>query len=200
MKIITGLGNPGEAYKNTRHNVGFMITGELASRHNISGRYESKFNSMAGKGFIGNSEILILQPLTYMNLSGEAVSKVLNWYKIEPQDLFIVFDDINLDLGRIRFRPSGSDGGHNGVKSIIENLGGFRDFPRLKVGIGPNIGKIPMESFVLQKFSASETEILNKVIPVCMEGIEVFLEKGINEARNRFNGIDLCKTAEDSEV
>ena len=191
MKIITGLGNPGDKYKGTRHNIGFVITGELASKYNIEGKFNSKFDSILAKGNIKGEEILILQPMTFMNLSGEALIKVLNWYNIAPEDILVIFDDINLDLGRIRFRDSGTDGGHNGIKSIIESLGGFKDFPRLKIGIGPNPGSTLMKSYVLQEFNQSEKQILEKIIPLSIEGIEVFLEKGINTARERFNGINL---------
>ena len=197
MKIIVGLGNPGEKYKNTRHNAGFMITGELSSKYNIDGKLNSKFDSIVGKGIIGNSEVLIAQPMTFMNLSGNAVVKILNWYNIEPDELLVVFDDVNLDLGKIRFRPSGSDGGHNGVKSIIESLGGFKNFPRLKAGIGPKPGFMPLEAYVLQEFSKPEKDILNKVIPVCIEGIEEYLKEGMIETRNRFNGINLAPETEE---
>jgi PTH1 family peptidyl-tRNA hydrolase len=197
VKVIVGLGNPGEEYKNTRHNAGFMVTGELASRHNIDGRFNNKFNSIIGKGIIENIEVLIVQPMTFMNLSGNAVAKILNWYNIEPDELLVIFDDVNLNLGKIRFRPSGSDGGHNGIKSIIENLGGYDNFPRLKVGIGPKPEYMSLEAFVLQEFSKSEREILGKVIPVCAEGIEEYLKEGMTETRSRFNGINLAPEAEE---
>ena len=200
MKIIVGLGNPGDRYKKTRHNVGFMITGELAEKHNITGKMESKFNSIIGKGNINNVDVLIVQPLTFMNLSGQAVSKVLNWYKIEPTELFVVFDDISLDLGRIRFRTSGSEGGHNGVGSIIEQLGGFKDFPRLKVGIGPDPGGLFRKDFVLQEFRNEEKEIIDKIIPVCIEGIEVYLKEGVESAMNKFNGINLAPVKEPPDI
>ena len=193
MKIIVGLGNPGDKYKGTRHNIGFMITGELASKNAIDGKFNSKFESILGKGSINGKEVVILQPMTFMNLSGQAVVKALNWYNIEPSELLVVFDDINLDIGRIRFRDSGTDGGHNGIKSIVESLGGFKDFPRLKVGIGPNPGSSLMKSFVLQEFTQSEKEILEKIIPLSVDAIELFLDKGITQARDKFNGINLSK-------
>jgi len=196
VKIIAGLGNPGEKYKNTRHNAGFIITGELASKYNIDGKFNSKFNSIIGKGTIEGIDVLIVQPMTYMNLSGNAVVKILNWYNVEPDDLFVIFDDVSLDIGKIRFRPSGSDGGHNGIKSIIENLGGFKDFHRLKIGIGPKPEFMPLEAYVLQEFSKADREILNKLVPVCIEGIETYLKEGIAETRNRFNGINLAETKE----
>ncbi len=191
MIIVAGLGNPGEKYENTRHNVGFKVTGMLAEKHKIEGKFAKKFNSLIGKGFIRDTEVLIIQPMTFMNLSGGAIERILNWYDIPYENLFVVFDDISIDLGRIRFRPDGSDGGHNGIKSIIECLGDFKEFPRLKVGIGPQPPFIPSEDYVLQKFAKEETEILNKVLPICVEGIEFFLKEGIEAARNKYNGFNL---------
>jgi len=193
VEIIVGLGNPGDKYKGTRHNAGFITTGQLASKHNIVGKIDTKFNSIIGRGIISNKDVLIVQPLTYMNLSGQAISKVLNWYKIEPTKLLVVFDDISLELGRIRFKPSGSEGGHNGVRSIIENLGGFKDFPRLKIGIGPDPGSATRATYVLQEFTKPEKEILDKVIPICVEGIEFYLEEGIEKTRNKYNNTNLAR-------
>ncbi|EKE03381.1 MAG: Peptidyl-tRNA hydrolase [uncultured bacterium] len=192
MEIIVGLGNPGDKYKETRHNVGFMVTGELASKHNIAGKIDAKFNSIIGKGVINDKEVLIVQPLTYMNLSGQAISKVLNWYKIEPTRLLVVFDDVSLEIGRIRFRPSGSDGGHNGIRSIIDNLGGFKDFSRLKIGIGPDPGSDIRKTYVLQKFTKPEKNIIDKVVPVCIEGIEYYLKEGIEKAQNKYNNTNVA--------
>lgn len=191
MKVIVGLGNPGDKYKNTRHNFGFIITGELASKYDIEGKFSSKFNSIIGKGCIGGENVLIVQPMAFMNLSGDPLVKILNWYNIDPEELLVVFDDVSLDFGKIRFRPSGSDGGHNGIKSIIKSLGGFKDFARLKVGIGPKPDFMPLEAYVLQEFSSSEKEHISKIVSVSIDGIETFLKEGIAETRNRFNGIDI---------
>lgn len=191
MKVVVGLGNPGDKYKNTRHNIGYIITGELVSKYNINGKTESKFNSIIGRGSINGVDTLVMQPLTYMNLSGEALSKVLNWYKIEPTEILVVYDDISIDLGRIRFRNSGTDGGHNGIKSIIQHFGGFKNFPRLKVGIGPDPGGAVRQAYVLEPFSKKEREVLDKVIPLCIEGIETFINHGIDQASNKFNGINV---------
>ncbi len=213
MKIIAGLGNPGEKYKNTRHNAGFIITEVLASKHNIKGSFNSKFNAITGKGLIDGEEVVIVQPLTYMNLSGEAVIKVLNWYKIEIPDLLVVYDDISLDLGRIRFRPSGSAGGHNGIESIISSCASQK-FARLKVGIGPlrsgsearsgdakaaaiqgklipSPGEHLLKSFVLEKFSEEETKILEKIIPLSTEAIEDYIYNGITFVQDKYNGLDI---------
>ena len=189
MKIIVGLGNPGDKYKGTRHNIGFMVINELASKHNINGKSETKFNAIVGKGSIDGIEVLIVQPLTYMNLSGQALAKILNWYKLSIDDLLVVYDDMSLDIGRIRFKGNGSDAGHNGIKSIIENLGGNKNFSRLKVGIGPDPGGILRESYVIGKFTPQEIEILDKLVPICVEGIELFLKSGLQKASNDFNGV-----------
>ncbi|OGH98153.1 MAG: aminoacyl-tRNA hydrolase [Candidatus Melainabacteria bacterium GWA2_34_9] len=194
MKIIAGLGNPGEKYKNTRHNVGFMVTEALASKYNVKGSFNSKFNAIVGKGVVKDIEVLIVQPLTYMNLSGEAISKIMNWYKVDIADLFVVFDDVSLDMGKIRFREEGSAGGHNGIKSIISCCCG-QNFPRLKVGIGPNPGEHLCTSYVLEKFTAEESEILKKIIPLSVEAVEDYLLSGMNFAQNKYNGIDVIESA-----
>lgn len=191
MIVIAGLGNPGEKYSKTRHNIGFMITGKLAQKHAITGKSESKFNAVVGKGTIFAQPVMIVQPTTFMNLSGEAIFKILNFYKLEPKDLFVIFDDISLDLGKVRFRDKGSDGGHNGIKSIIKNLGNKNDFARLKVGIGPQPKGIPSETYVLQKFSESEEKMLPQVIDLSVDAIEDYLKNGIEFAQNKFNGVDL---------
>ena len=190
VKIIAGLGNPGEKYRNTRHNTGFMIVEALASRHSINGKFNSRFNAIIGKGSIKGTEVLIVQPLTYMNLSGEAVFKILNWYKADISDLLVVFDDVSLDLGKIRFRQEGSAGSHNGIKSIISCCGG-QNFARLKVGIGPNPGEHLWTSYVLEKFTAEELEILKKIIPLSVEAIEDCLSSGMDFVQNKYNGIDI---------
>ena len=192
MLLIAGLGNPGAKYKNTRHNVGFIVTGHLAEKHGISGNFQSKFNAIVGKGTINNTEVLIVQPQTFMNLSGQAISGVLNWYKLDISDLFVIFDDVALDFGRIRFRPSGSAGSHNGMKSIISECGGD-NFPRLRVGIGPNPGESLWASYVLQPFSKEENAQLPKIINTSIEAIEYYLSEGIEKARNKFNGVNILE-------
>ncbi|MFW5804397.1 MAG: aminoacyl-tRNA hydrolase [bacterium] len=192
MILIAGLGNPGEKYRNTRHNIGFRITGEFAEKSGIVGKFHPKFDSILGKGKIKDKEILIVQPQTYMNLSGDAVRRVMDWYKIEIKDVFVVFDDITLDLGRIRFRPSGTAGNHNGIKSIISSCGSDQ-FPRLKVGIGPNPGENLWKNYVLEKFSKEEQKYLPEITDVCVEAIELYLIEGIESARNKYNGINIIE-------
>ena len=189
MIVIAGLGNPGEKYSSTRHNIGFMVIGKLSEKFSIHGKFEPKFNAITGRGHIHGVPVIIMQPMTYMNLSGNAIIKVLNFYKVPPENLMVVFDDISIDLGRIRFRKDGSDGGHNGIKSIIKSLGGLNKFPRLKVGIGPQPQGIPSESFVLQTFKNEKKELLPKVVDLSVDAIECFLQEGIDPAQNKYNGI-----------
>lgn len=183
MKLIAGLGNFEEKYLFTRHNAGFMAVDFFVQEHGGTFKSEQKFKSMIAKFKIDGEDILVIKPLTYMNLSGEALISVMNFYKIEAKDILVVYDDIALDLGILRFRPSGSDGGHNGIKSIIKVLG-TQTFDRLKIGIGPQ-PNIPSESYVLQNFSKEELETLKPILkkPV----IEYYLKEGMEKAQNVYN-------------
>ncbi|MEI8378118.1 MAG: aminoacyl-tRNA hydrolase [bacterium] len=185
---MIGLGNPGSKYENTRHNIGFAVVSYLADKYSISGKTESKLNAIVGKGKIGTEDAVILQPLTYMNLSGQAVSAVMSFYKIQKENILGVYDDLSLELGVMRFRSNGSDGGHNGMKSIIQHLGGDNKFARLKIGIGPQPSFLAAENFVLQKFSCDEKKYLDKIIPICSEAIEFYIDNSIDEAMNKYNG------------
>lgn len=166
MKAIIGLGNPETKYTNTRHNTGFMVVDKILSSLNLN--LSEKF-----KGYFAKKEnLLILLPLTYMNLSGQSVIELVNFYKLNPEDLLIIFDDISLPLGTLRFRKDGSDGGHNGIKSIIKHINS-KNFNRLKVGIGPYEGKIDLAAFVLQKFTPDEIKNMEKITSL---GAEAALE------------------------
>jgi len=186
MKVIVALGNPGEKYRYTRHNAGFLFAEFFARRHDLNLKFEKRFNALIAKG----EGILLVLPQTYMNLSGEALRAVLDFYKIPHEDIFLVYDDISLDLGRIRFRANGSDGGHNGIKSVIKHLGGKSDFGRLKIGIGRQIGS--SESFVLQNFTPEQLPILKKTLTGCVDAVDFYLANGILEAQNKYNGIDFA--------
>lgn len=181
MKLITGLGNVGEKYCFTRHNAGFMVLDKWALDNNVSFREEKKL-----KCFITRlGENILIKPTTFMNLSGEAVRAVMDYYKIDVKDILIVYDDIALDLGRIRFRANGSDGGHNGIKSIIKHVG-TKEFDRLKIGIGPQ-PNIPSENYVLQNFPKDKLPELKEVIKRADEAIEFYLDNGIQKAQNQYN-------------
>lgn len=184
MKLIIGLGNVGAKYTFTRHNVGFMLVDKIALDNGVSFKENSKLKSLITK-FYADEEIMLVKPTTYMNLSGEAMRAVIDYYKISPEDMIIVYDDLSLNLGKIRFRANGSDGGHNGIKSIIQHLGS-KNFARLKIGIGPQ-PPIPSEAFVLQNFSNESLPELKEVLTLSQEAIEYFFKNGIEKTQNKYN-------------
>lgn len=185
MKLIVGLGNIGNKYTFTRHNVGFMLADSIALNNNLSFRENSRLKCLMTNLRNGVDDYLIIKPTTFMNLSGEAVRAVMDYYKIALEDILIVYDDLSLELGKIRFRANGSDGGHNGIKSVIQHLG-TKDVHRLKIGIGPQ-PNLPSEVFVLQNFSKEELENLKGVLSTAKSGIECFFNEGIAVAQNKFN-------------
>ncbi len=180
MKAVIGLGNPEVKYLKTRHNAGFMVVDKLLERNNVT--LSEKFQSFFGK----KDDILYLLPKTYMNLSGRAVVELINFYKLTTRDFIVICDDFTLELGTLRFRKNGSDGGHNGLKSII-NLLGSSDFDRLKIGIGPLMENMSVESFVLGNFSQNETEKLNEIISIAADAIEEYLKTDITNVQNKYN-------------
>lgn len=185
MKLIVGLGNIGNKYTFTRHNAGFMLADSIALNNNLTFRENSRLKCLMTNLRNGVDDYLIIKPTTFMNLSGEAVRAVMDYYKIPIEDILIVYDDLSLEIGKIRFRANGSDGGHNGIKSIIQHLG-TKDVARLKIGIGPQ-PNLPSEVFVLQNFSKEELETLKGVLSTAKNGIECFFKEGIAVAQNKFN-------------
>ncbi len=184
MKIIFGLGNPGVRYRNTRHNIGFRIVDRLAERYHIP-ISSKRFKSIYGKGWIDVEEVILAKPMTYMNRSGEAVREGLDFFHLSPEALIIVHDDLDLPFGRLRFKRKGGDGGHQGVRSIIESLS-KHNFLRLKVGIGrPPMGMDPSE-YVLSPFDEIEQSGLEEVISRGAEAIKTLLLEGIESAMNQF--------------
>jgi PTH1 family peptidyl-tRNA hydrolase len=183
--LIAGLGNPGRRYEDTRHNIGFMVVDELASREREAFR--------AGRGEyllcrlkLGGREVLLQKPLTYMNLSGSAVLHALNYFKMTGDALLVIADDIHLPFGSLRFRSQGSDGGHNGLSSVIASLG-TPEFARLRIGVGNDYAKGDQADFVLATFSAEERSRLNEIIERAANGVSDFIERGIDSAMNRYN-------------
>jgi len=185
MKMIVGLGNPGSRYEHNRHNVGFQIVDELAAAHDLAFD-KRQHKAKIASGWIGEQRVLLVEPQTFMNLSGEAVQPLAAYYKIEPADLIVVFDDLDLPTGKLRLRPFGGAGGHNGMKSIIQRLGS-NQFPRLRVGIDRPPGRMAPAAYVLQDFSASEEEIMVQVRDRARRALERWLEAGIDAAMNEFN-------------
>ena len=183
--LIVGLGNIGQKYTFTRHNAGFMLVDSIALNNSLSFRENTRLKCFMTNLRNGVDDYLIIKPTTFMNLSGEAVRAVVDYYKIQLKDILIVYDDLSLDLGKIRFRANGSDGGHNGIKSVIQHLGS-KDIARLKIGIGPQ-PSLPSEVFVLQNFSKEELELLKETLTKAKDGIQCFFKDGIAEAQNKFN-------------
>ena len=182
--LIVGLGNVGKEYDNTRHNIGFQAIDYIAAKHNIDIN-RIKFKGIYGDGIIEGNKVILLKPTTYMNLSGESIREVMNFYKILEEELIVLYDDISLPVGRLRIREKGSAGGHNGIKSIIANIG-TEKFPRVKIGIGqPNHDLV---SHVLGKFTSEESEVLNKVIPVCSDAVAEMIKKSVKDSMNIYNG------------
>ena len=181
MKLIAGLGNVGEKYCFTRHNIGFMLLDKWSLDDGFFFKEDRKLKCHLAK----SSDLIFIKPTTFMNLSGEAVRAVMDYYKIDVKDLLVIYDDIALDFGKIRFRANGSDGGHNGIKSIIQHLG-TNNFDRLKIGIGPQ-PNVPSEVYVLQNFTKEQLEQLRKVLSTSVEAVELYLKNGIEKAQNRYN-------------
>lgn len=183
-KLIVGLGNPGARYENTKHNLGFWVVNELLLRLRLN-RLEPLCRSLIARTEWHGSEVIFAKPMTYMNNSGQAAHMIVEKFDIFPQDLCVVYDDLNIDIGVLRMRKSGSDGGHNGMKSIIHHLG-TQDFPRLRVGIGKAQGE--WMDHVLNEFAAAEREYIDWAIPCAADAIETFVTDGVQTAMNRFNG------------
>ncbi len=184
--LVVGLGNPGREYENTRHNAGFMAVDHLAARAGIPVQ-RIRFKSLCGTGQIAGRQVLLLKPTTYMNLSGQAVQEAMAFYKIPPERTLILFDDISLDVGRIRIRRKGSDGGHNGMKNIIAHLG-TQDFPRIRVGVGEKPAGMDLADYVLGRFSKGERELLEEAFKEGAQAAVAILCDGIESAMNQFNG------------
>jgi len=190
-QLIVGLGNPGAKYDRTRHNVGFMLVDELARSWQINLTDHKKFQGIFGEGTGPHQgKIRLLKPQTYMNLSGQSIRAVVDWYKLLPESVLVVYDDMDLPLGRLRLRLSGSAGGHNGMKSTISHLG-TQNFPRLRIGIGkPKAATLEDKdtvSHVLGQFSKAETEVLNEVLRLCEEAIALSLKQSIEKAMSLYN-------------
>ena len=186
MYIIVGLGNPSKEYQNTRHNIGFDVVDYIAKYANIS-MDTKKHKAIIGKGIIEGHKVVLAKPQTYMNLSGESVRALIDFYKISIEDqLIIIFDDVSLDVGQIRIRKKGSAGGHNGIKSIIAHLG-TTEFMRIKVGVGEKPKGYDLADYVLGHFSKSERETMEESIKRCDDAIKMMIAQEIDKAMNQYN-------------
>ena len=184
--LLVCLGNPGKQYENTRHNIGFMTADELERREGVKVN-KLKYRALTGEMKIGGERVLVMKPQTYMNLSGEAVKLAGAFYKIPPERVIVISDDVSLPLGKLRIRANGSAGGHNGLKNIIQHLG-TDAFPRIKVGVGaPNHPEHEMVDWVIGNFTPAEKKVVAEAVGRAADAIACLIEKGVSEAQNKFN-------------
>ena len=186
MFVIVGIGNPDKKYEHTRHNIGFDVVDALAAKYNIDIK-DKKHKALCGTGVIEGMKVLLVKPQTYMNLSGESVADVVNFYKIDPEeDMIVIFDDISLEPGRIRIRKKGSAGGHNGIKNIIA-MTGTSGFKRIKVGVGEKPQGWDLADHVLSRFPDSERKLVDEAIREAADAVEKIIAQGPDAAMNEYN-------------
>ncbi len=185
MKLVVGLGNPGVRYENTRHNVGFQVIDELARRWHVD-QWRNEHQALVVKVRLGDQQVLVAKPMTFMNLSGEAVSGLAGFYKVSVPDTLVVLDEVALPLGRVRVGRGGSDGGHNGLKSIVGRLGTL-DVPRLRIGVGRGDGRRELADHVLGKFAEDERDEVEAAVLRAVDASVMFVTDGIERAMNAFN-------------
>ncbi|MFH1138569.1 MAG: aminoacyl-tRNA hydrolase [Pseudomonadota bacterium] len=189
MHLLAGLGNPGATYRGTRHNVGFEAL-EILARKNGLDFDQNRFESRVCRGRIKGVDVLLIQPQTYMNLSGNAVAKFVNFFKIELEKILVLHDEMDVETGRLKVSARGGPAGHKGVASIIERLGGG-EFARIKIGVGRPVGRMPADSHVLGRFRPEERESVENVLVWAAEAAEVFVTQGVVEAQARYNRKDI---------
>jgi len=183
MKVIVGLGNPGRKYSNTRHNIGFMVLDEMARRYSVE-KEEYRFDAIIGHIRLEGEKVLLVKPLTYMNLSGKAVQPVMRWYKLDLNELIVVYDDMDLAPGHLRLRAMGGSGGHKGINSIIDRLG-TKEFARIRIGIGRPANEAI--DWVLGSFSPEEQKLMDAAIGRAADALEYWVKMGIERAMNKYN-------------
>ncbi len=185
MYLIAGLGNPTKEYDKTRHNAGFSVIDVLADRYRIDVS-EKKHKALCGRGVIEGQKVLLLKPQSFMNLSGESIRAAADYYKIAPEEMIVIYDDISLEPGQLRIRLKGSAGGHNGIKNIIANLG-TQDFPRIKVGVGAKPPRMDLADYVLSRFGAGEQKLMDEAFGEAAEAAVMMMTDGAERAMNHFN-------------
>lgn len=186
MYIIAGLGNPGPKYSNTRHNIGFIALDILADKYGI-GIKKLRHKALSGEGIIGGEKVLLTKPQTYMNLSGESILNLRNWYKVENSKIIVIYDDIDLDVGVLRIRQSGSAGTHKGMQSIIYQLKS-QDFPRIRIGVGAPPPEFDLKDYVLSSFRDEEIKLLKDPCQRAVQGVEYIISQGVEYAMSKCNG------------
>ena len=189
MKLVVGLGNPGSEYRDTRHNVGFLVADEIARRWRLSDAWREKFEALHVRTTVGDQAVIVAKPRTFMNLSGQAVAGLAAFYQIDPADVLVVTDDVALPLGRLRARPDGGAGGHNGLKSIIQHLG-TPAFPRVRVGVGRGDDRRDLADHVLGRFDAGERDTVSAAVLRAADASERFLTDGIERVMSVFNAAE----------
>ena len=185
MYLIAGLGNPTREYDKTRHNVGFSVIDVLADKYNIDVS-DRKHKALCGRGVIEGEKVLLLKPQTFMNLSGESIREAVDYYKIDPEEIIVIYDDISLEPGQLRIRLKGSAGGHNGIKNIIAHLG-TQEFPRIKVGVGAKPPKMDLADYVLSRFGAEEQKVMDEAFQEAAEAAVMMMTTGAERAMNHYN-------------
>ena len=191
IKLIVGLGNPGDKYADTRHNAGEWLIARLARRFNITLNAENKFSGYVGKTLINSKEIRFLVPMTFMNLSGKAVGALANFYRIKPEEILVLHDELDLPPGSVKLKLGGGHGGHNGLKDIVAALGNNNNFYRLRIGIGHPGHRDLVAGYVLNKPSPSEREVLEKALDEAVNCVELLFKDGIVKATNRLNSFKI---------
>lgn len=185
MYIIAGLGNPGREYENTRHNIGFLCIDAIADKYNIS-MVEKKHKAILGRGYIGGAKVILVKPQTFMNLSGESIRAIAEYYKVMPkEDLVVIYDDVALDVGQIRIRKKGSAGGHNGMKSIIQYMGDA--FVRVRMGVGEKPKGYDLADYVLGHFTKAEKALMEESADRCAKAVELVTQGEVEQAMNEYN-------------
>ena len=183
--LIVGLGNPGKKYEETRHNVGFHVVDQLANAENL--RFDENRNkALLARGRIRNHTAALVKPQTFMNLSGESVGPVARFYKVPPERILVIYDDLDLPTAQLRLRPKGGSGGHKGMTSITQHLSS-QNFPRLRIGIGRPPGQMPVTAYVLQKFSVDEWQAMQQTYENAIQAIYALMDDGVDKAMNQFN-------------
>ena len=185
MRIIIGLGNPTREYQATRHNIGFDTITRLSDEYNIPLDFK-KHKAICGRGYLGGEKVILAQPQTYMNLSGESVRELVDFYKVTNEDIIVIYDDVALDVGQLRIRPKGSAGGHNGIKSIIAHLG-TQEFPRIRIGVGEKPKNWDLADYVLGRFADEEQSVIREALGRAAQACECIITDGTEEAMNRYN-------------